>query len=394
MKAIINTNLVMEEGIIFDGVILFDGGKITGFGKKGEVSVPDGAEIIDAHGKYTAPGLIDIHNHGAGAENFNENPTACAEHFIKHGETMVLPTLYMNLTVEQMIDGTEKIREASRHGFGKIIGGMYMEGPYMAPFGSNQKSIVWNKPISEEDYIPLVKKIGDFVRVWAIDPSRPKIDEFMKYVKSEKPDAIFALGHSAATAAECRRVHDLGVRVQTHHGDSGKAKGFAQGTIGAGCDEYTLYNPDMYAELICDQTGIHVAPDMLKMVVRTKGIERIILITDSMGGRGTYDKNNEAAGIAYGPDLNYDSEGFLAGSRLTLDNACRNFMVHTGYGICHAIRCATANPARMLGINDVVGTIECGKKANLIIIDDMIHVEKVFLDGELMIDNAGGAANE
>ena len=71
-----------------------------------------------------------------------------------------------------------------------------------------------------------------------------------------------------------------GVRVQTHHGDPRKAQGFAQGTIGAGCDEYTLYNPDMFAELICDETGVHVAPDMIKMVVRTKGVERMILISD------------------------------------------------------------------------------------------------------------------
>ena len=91
-----------------------------------------------------------------------------------------------------------------------------------------------------------------------------------------EPDAIFALGHSHATAAQCRRVRGCGVKVQTHHGDSGKAPGFAQGTIGAGCDEYTLYDPDMYAELICDETGIHVDPDMLKMVVRTKGVEKII----------------------------------------------------------------------------------------------------------------------
>ena len=71
---------------------------------------------------------------------------------------------------------------------------------------------------------------------------------------------------------------------------TGKAPGFAQGTVGAGCDEYTLYDPDMYAELICDETGTHVDPDMLKMVVRTKGVERIILITDSMPADGDYKK--------------------------------------------------------------------------------------------------------
>ena len=141
-----------------------------------------------------------------------------------------------------------------------------------------------------------------------------------------------------------------------------------------------LYDPDMYAELICDETGIHVDPDMLKMVVRTKGVEKIILITDSMPADGDY-KNNEADGIAWGPDLNYDYEGHLAGSHLTLDSACRNLMAHTGYGLCHAIRMASLNPAKLLGLDRELGSIALGKKANLLLIDDLVHVKKVFLAG-------------
>ena len=175
-----------------------------------------------------------------------------------------------------------------------------------------------------------------------------------------------------------------GLKLQTHHGDSGKAPGLCQCTIGAGCDEFTLYDPDIYAEIICDENGIHVQPDMIKMVVRTKGIERMILITDAMPLSGDY-TNNEAEGIAYGPDLNYDYEGHLAGSHLTLDNACRNLMKHTGYGLCHAIRFATLNPARLLGIEERVGSLEAGKTANLILIDDMVHVKRVILYGETVV---------
>ena len=192
--------------------------------------------------------------------------------------------------------------------------------------------------------------------------------------------------HSTATARECKSVSKYGVKVQTHHGDSGKAKGFAQGTIGAGCDEYTLYNPDMYAEIICDQVGVHLPADMIKMVVRTKGIEKVILISDSMPQSGDY-KNNEEDGIAYGPDLNYDYEGHLAGSHLTLDNACKNLMTHTGYGLCHAVRCASLNPAKLLGIDDEVGSIEVGKTANLILIDDKFNVKKVMLKGDCVFNN-------
>ena len=203
----------------------------------------------------------------------------------------------------------------------------------------------------------------------------------MRDVRIADPAAIFAMGHSHATAADCRRVKKYGLRLQTHHGDSGKAPGRAQGTIGAGCDEFTLYAPDIYAELICDCNGVHVCTDMIKMVVRTKGVERMILITDSMP-LSADSPNVPADGVAYGPDLNYDYEGHLAGSRLTLDDACRNLMRHTGYGLCHAIRMATLNPARLLGMDDEIGSLEPGKRADLILIDDEVRVKRVVLGGE------------
>lgn len=383
MKVIVNTNVILEDGIIFGGAVAFDEEVITFVGKESNLIIPSNAEIIDGQGLYTAPGLVDIHIHGSEEYLFVDEPIKCCEHFIKHGQTTVLPTLYCNLTAKQMINGANKIKEARKTSVGKIIGGLYMEGPYMNGVGSNQNSILWNDKIDKKDYQELIDKVGDFAKIWAIDPKRDRIEEFMRAVKLNNDSAIFALGHSMATAGECKRVEKYGVKVQTHHGDSGKAKGLAQGTIGAGCDEYTLYNPDMYAEIICDQVGVHLPADMIKMVVRTKGVEKIILITDCMPKSGDY-LNNEADGIAYGPDLNYDYEGHLAGSHLTLDNACRNLMTHTGYGLCHAIRMATLNPAKLLGIDYKLGSIEQGKIANLILIDDKVSVKKVILQGKMV----------
>lgn len=380
MQAIINTKLILEDGYVWDGAVTFENGRIVQCGKRADVEIPADAELIDAQGLYAAPGFVDIHNHGGGKSLFYQEPETCAEFFLAHGETSVLATLYCDLTCAQMLDGLERIRAAQKTPAGKAIAGIYMEGPYMNGEGSEQKYILWNGPIRAEEYQPLIDAMRGTARIWAIDPARPGIEQFMQDVRRADPNAIFALGHSHATAAQCRRVRGFGVKVQTHHGDSGKAPGFAQGTVGAGCDEYTLYDPDMYAELICDETGIHVDPDMLKMVVRTKGVERIILITDSMPADGDY-KNNEADGVAWGPDLNYDYEGHLAGSHLTLDCACRNIMQHTGYGLCHAIRMASLNPARLLGLEHEIGSIAPGKKANLLLIDDLVHVKKVFLEG-------------
>ena len=386
MKAIVNTKLVMEDGIIWDGAITFENGVIQAVGWRENVAIAPDAEIIDAGGLYTAPGLIDIHNHGGGDWLFAENPAYCSEYFLKHGVTTVLPTFYHNLDKETMIAAAAKIREASKTGAGRIMDGLYMEGPFMNLSGSFQNEMKWKGAVSKEDYEDLIEALGDMVRIWAIDPDRENIEAFMKYAKEKTPHVIFAHGHSRSTSEAIAAVAHYGVKVRTHITDAGQARGRAQGTPGAGGDQYCLYNPDMYAELICDENGIHVPPDLIKMIVRTKGVERICLISDSMFSRTNY-TNNEELGIWYGPDLNYDDEGKLAGSRMTLENGVRNMMKHTGYGLCHSIRMASLNPAQLLGIDHRVGSLKAGKTANIIVIDDMVNIQKVFLEGDLMVDN-------
>ena len=387
MKAIVNTKLVMEDGIIWDGALTYEGDRIVQAGWAKDVEIPEGAERIDNGGGYTAPGLIDIHNHGCTEWSFAENPLAAARFFLGHGQTTVLPTFYHSLSKQQMIDGAAMIREICKTGAGRVMDGLYMEGPFMSLSGSFQSQMKWPLgPVREEDYKELIAAFGDMVRVWAIEPNRENIEAFMRYAKEQKPDIIFAHGHSKATSEQIRELAHYGVKLRTHITDAGQTKGRAQGTPGAGGDQYCLYDPDMYAELICDEVGIHVPPDLVKLVVRTKGVERICLITDHTTVKGEMYKNNEEMGIWYGPDLNYDDQGKLAGSLMTLENGVRNLMTHTGYGLCHAIRMATLNPARVLGIDDRVGSLKAGKTANLILIDDMVHIKKVILQGDLAVE--------
>jgi len=384
MQAIVNTKLVMEDGIIWDGALTYENGAIVQVGWAKDVTIPANSDVFDAGGLYTAPGLIDIHNHGGGDWLFAEKPTYCAEYFLKHGETTILPTFYHNLDLNAMIDGAQRVREASQTGAGRVMDGLYMEGPFMQLSGSFQNEMKWSGPVRETDYKQLIEALGDLVRIWAIDPDRENIETFLAYAKAHTPQVIFAHGHSSSTAEAIRRVAHYGVKVRTHITDAGQSKGRAQETPGAGGDQYCLYEPDMYAELICDEMGIHVPPDLIRMIVRTKGVEKICLISDSMPSRTNY-RNNAEKGIWYGPDLNYDDEGMLAGSRMTLDNGVRNMMTHTGYGLCHAIRMATLNPARLLGIDHRVGSLQAGKTANLIVIDDMVHIRRVILQGDLAV---------
>jgi N-acetylglucosamine-6-phosphate deacetylase len=382
MKAIINTKLIMEEGIIWDGALTFDNNGIISSGWKDDVVIPADAQIIDAHGQYTAPGFIDVHNHGGAGHWFYEDPLTACEHFLRHGQTTVLPALYFSLDYDQTLAAITKIREAGKSGAGRIIGGIYMEGPYMDPnLGSDNNNIKWKGRIDEKESRSLVDFAGDFIKVWCVDPAREGIEAFVQYAKEVNPGVVFSIGHSIADPEACYKLKKYGLRNQTHHSNSGITQGLARGTHGVGPDEACLYDHDLYAEMICDSQGIHMRPFMLRLVIQTKGIAKVILITDS--SIGSYPAR---AGVAQADDLGYDSEGHLSGSKLTLDVACRNLMKHTGYGLCHAVRFATINPARMLGIDDQVGSLEPGKKANIIIMDDSIHLSKVILEGDTVFE--------
>ena len=267
--------------------------------------------------------------------------------------------------------------------------GLYMEGPFMnVNVGSMQNQVKWSGAIKRSDYVDLIDAFGDMVLVWAIDPDRENIEEFMDYAKEHTPKAVFAHGHSKASFESVARLKGYGIKVRTHITNAGQAPSRCQSPNGAGGDQYCFYDPDMFAELICDESGVHVAPGYIKMIIRTKGTEKVCIISDhtTVTGKERY-KNNAERGVWYGSDLNYDDEGLLAGSLMTLENGVRNVMTHTGYGLCHAIRMASLNPAVAVGIDREVGSLESGKKANIIIMDDAVNIKKVFLEGELAVEN-------
>ena len=388
MKAIVNTKLIMEDGIIWDGAVAFDDEKIITVGNCQEVDITGAEEVYDAGGLYTAPGLVDMHNHGSAEHSFAADPAAAARFFLSHGVTTVLPTFYHNLSKADMIAGAERVRQAAKTGPGRIMRGLYMEGPFMSLMGSMQSEIKWEGAIQEADYVDLIDSFGDMVLVWAIDPDRENIEAFMQYAREKTPWAVFAHGHSKATFESVDKLKRYGIKIRTHIVNAGQAPSRCQSRSGAGGDQFCFYHPDMYAELICDETGIHVPPGYIKMIVHTKGYEKVCLISDhtTVTGHERY-KNNEERGIWYGSDLNYDDQGLLSGSLMTLENGVRNMMAHTGYGLCHAIRMASLNPAAAVGIDREVGSLEAGKKANLIIIDDAVNVQKIFLEGRLAVEN-------
>ena len=117
---------------------------------------------------------------------------------------------------------------------------------------------------------------------------------------------------------------------------------------------------------------------LLRLIFKIKGEDKVILITDS-----TVHHPETAASLA-SIDLNFDEDGLLYGSKLTMDVACRNMMHHTTAGLCQVFKMASLNPARAVGLDDTVGSVAAGKRANLVLCDDQVHISAVILDGEIV----------
>lgn len=376
MLYIENANIVIEKGILKNGALLCENGIITKIGKSDSVKPPKNAERIDANGLYIGPGFVDIHNHGGGGYNFFDDPEKAAKYFLKHGETTVLATSYTTYTKAEYLASIEKIKNAMKTD-AKNIAGFYMEGPYLNPkYGAEPKMNKWLGEIKEEDYAQIVESAGSLAKVWAIAPERDGIEDFVKYVKLKNSDAVFAVAHSEATPDEIERLKKYGIKIQTHCMNATGRVGESAGIRGVGPDEYCLMNDYMYAELICDSLAIHVPAYLQKLVLKVKGIDKIILITDSFATNSEMSEK-----FADAKDLSFDSDGELSGSRLTMDTVCQNFVKHTGSSICDTFLAASRNPAKAIGMDSEIGTIEVGKKANLVVVDENFNLQKVIFEG-------------
>lgn len=380
MVCIHNAKVVLETGILFDGVILLDGDRILAVGDRREVEIPADCQMIDAEGAYVGPGFVDIHVHGGNGHMFDTEPLQAAEHFLRNGETTILATLYYNLSKEGFLDSIKKVQAAmAAGGAGDIIAGIYMEGPYMNPkFGAMPERNKWKGAIAEEAYKEVVDTVGTDAYVWSVAPERKGIEEFVCYAGKVNPHAVFAVGHSEATPQQVRKMKRYGLCLQTHCMDATGNYSEWVGTRGAGPDEACLTDPDMYAELICDSGAVHVNKDLINLIVKTKGVDKVVLITDSFVSDLPAPEK-----LKHITDLIFDENCWLSGSKLTMNVACRNIMSHTNCGIAQAFLMASRNPARVIGLEDEIGTIEAGKLANLVFVDDVFNVKKVMLGGKL-----------
>lgn len=340
-----------------------------------EALVEPGTPVVDARGKYAAPGLIDIHCHSDGQHSFFVEGDRVAENLLRAGTTGVLATLaYCDMEPGKIHRQLEDYWTARGAVARQIVLGVHLEGPYTNPkYGALVREGQVHPPDPAE-YGPILKHCSDYVKLWTIAPELPGIAAL---VRATAPHGIIlGAGHSEATVDQLQPLLPYGLRVATHWSNAtGIAPHRFRGTRNPGIDEYTLIEDTMSAEVICDAVGYHVGKPMLQLLYRAKGPDGIILISDAYWS----EEGNPSTRADL--DVHFTPDGKLNGSKLTMIAAARNFRKHIGCGLPELFRMGSLNPARLFGWAGEMGSVEPGKIANILLLDEALNLHGVWLAG-------------
>ena len=388
VKAILAGTIYTPAEEITNGVILIDGNRVARVGPREHVKIPAGAAVVDNQDRIVVPGFIDIHIHGAaGSDLMEATPEAASAvgmYLARHGTTSYLATTVtasLDRTLHALRNLGEIIRsQQSGHGSAeKIAGalpvGIHIEGPFLAAKKRGAHPVSQLRKPSLELAERLLDAAGSTARIFTLAPELEGALTVLEFVRSQ--GVRIGLGHSNATYEEAERAIAAGASHAVHvynamrpfaHRDSG--------ILGA-----VLTDNRVTAELICD--GVHVEAAAIRLLVDAKGVERVVLVSDSSSGAGMPDGNyrlgNFTIHVAGG--VCRTVEGNLAGSTITLDAALRNLVSFTGFSYQQCLPATTLTPARILGLEKQKGVIAPGADADFAILDRNYYVTQTYVRG-------------
>ena len=380
-----NAHIITPYDILYNFDLTAVEGKICNLQPSGELHEKDFDEIIDAEKNYLAPGFIDIHTHAiSGYDTMDsslEALDAMASFYLLNGVTGFLSTTMTSAAedIERAIKNVAsyislqrgKSQVLDRTGSRAQLLGIYLEGPYFSPSKKGAQSAEYLKNPDLDELKKFIELSKGTIKVVALAPELPGALEAISFLRNL--GIIVSAGHTDATFDAAVNAFDYGVTQVTHIFNGMRAFAHREpGISGA-----ALVDERVYCEMICD--GIHLHPAAMKLVLKAKGKDKILLISDSMMAAGLSDGEYTLGGqkvIVKGPEARL-ADGTLAGSTLTLNKAIYNMVHMVGVSLPDAVRMATLNPARAIGLDRTKGSIEIGKDADLVLFDQNLNILKV-----------------
>jgi N-acetylglucosamine-6-phosphate deacetylase len=362
------------------GWLLIESGSIKaiGFGKTPDFSNDAYIQSLDAQGNNLLPGFIDLHVHGAmGHEVMDASPSGLEEmarFYASHGVTSFLATTWTasRTSIMNALELVEEMQGAIPGG--ATLLGVHLEGPYLNPARCGAQDVNMIRRAEKEEALEFLD--SGVIRLLAL---APEFDEDLWLIdECIRRGITVSAAHTTANYEQIQRAVEHGVTQLTHSYNAMLGLGHREvGTIGA-----AMTMPQIQCELIAD--NIHVHPAAQKILVDVKGTSGVILITDAVRAaglpEGDYILDERPIHIQDGAVRLAD--GTLAGSVLTMERALQNVCAATGLSLAETWRMSSLNAARAIGISSQKGSLEVGKDADLVILDESFRVNSTIVKGE------------
>ena len=369
-----NCNIIYLNSIE-NGSILIENGKIK---EINPVTCSD-ENILDANGLYVSPGFIDVHIHGAGGfdtmDGTVEAINSIAKTIVKHGTTSFTPTT-MTVAIEAINKSMKVIKQLKKEGTeGANVLGAHLEGPFVSPQAIGAQNPNYLLPPSISNYNKMVKDCEDAVVSITLAPEIDGAKELIDYLS--KKGIVCSIGHTKATYEEAMEAIECGACHSTHlYNAMTPLNHRAPGVVGA------IFDSDITTETISD--GIHISYPSLRIAYKQKTTDKVLLVSDAMMAccmpDGDYSLGGQDVIVHNGAARL--KNGSLAGSILTLDKAVKNVYKNSNLPLYEIVKMASYNAAKHCKVHDHKGQIKEGYDADLILFDDDINIQKVFVAGK------------
>lgn len=333
--------------------------------------------------QYLIPGLVDVHFHGAAGCDFCDG-TVEAHQAIEayenvHGITSICPAT-MTLPVEELKDIVRTAAECQL----QSIAGIHLEGPFISKEKKGAQKEEHIIPSSAEVLQELQQEANGLIKIVSI---APETEGALECIEKMQENFHFSIAHTMADYETTKKAFIAGADHVTHLYNAMPVSTHREpAVLGAAADHERVV-----VELICD--GIHVHPAVVRNTFRIFGEDRVVLISDSMRATGMKDGNYTLGGqdVVVKGAVATLTDGTIAGSVTNLFD-CMRMAVSMGIPKETAVKAATINPAKSIGIDDICGSIEVGKKANILFVNADLQLEKVMICGKIIKEHKGKVA--